>query len=162
LEATDVLQVLRGDMDAPNDLRERAISLAGQIFELSAAAPFGQGGILAQHILDSGRAWKKFQAICEAQGGMREPSRAPLAKVITASRSGRVVRIDNRKLARSAKLAGAPKSPTAGIEMQAKIGTAVEKGQPLFTLHAATSGEYHYALAYIEAQKEMITIEESA
>lgn len=160
LEARDVLKVLRGDADAPQDLRERAILLAGQIFELSSSVPCGQGETLAQQILDNGQAWKKFQAICEAQGGMREPARAPLTKVVPASRSGRVVRIDNRKLARSAKLAGAPKSPTAGIEMQVKIGTIVEKGQPLFTLHAATSGESNYAFAYLKEQKEMITIEE--
>ena len=160
LEARDVLKVLRGDADAPPDLRARAILLAGRIIELSSSMANGQGEVIAQHILDSGQAWKKFQAICDAQGGMREPSCAPLTKLITADKSGRVVRIDNRKLARSAKLAGAPKSPTAGIEMHAQIGGAVEKGQPLFTLHTTTSGELNYALAYVEAHREMITVEE--
>lgn len=76
LEARDVLSVLCGEEDSPQDLRERALLLAGHILELSSGIPLGKGQVLAQEILDDGRAWRKFQAICEAQGGMREPLRA--------------------------------------------------------------------------------------
>ena len=51
------------------------------------------------------RAWTKFQAICEAQGGMRVPPVAEQTHPLAAARDGRVVHIDNRKLARLAKLA---------------------------------------------------------
>ena len=54
-------------------------------------------------------AWQKFQAICEAQGGVREFPQAQFTHPVTAPRAGRVVSIDNRLLARIAKLAGAPK-----------------------------------------------------
>lgn len=63
----------------------------------------------------------------------------------------RVKAIDNRKLARVAKLAGAPLSPAAGLELRARTGDHVEKGQPLFTLHAQTKGEMAYAAAYADA-----------
>jgi hypothetical protein len=60
-------------------------------------------------ILDDGGAWREFRAICEAQGGMRELPQAQFTHLVTAPRAGRVVSIDNRLLARIAKLAGAPR-----------------------------------------------------
>jgi len=160
LEARDVLSVLRGEEDAPRDLRERALLLAGHVLELSSRVPPGKGQILAQEILDDGRAWRKFQAICEAQGGMREPLRAPYTHVVTASRAGRIVRMDNRRLARVAKLAGAPNAPAAGLELHTRVGTIVEKGQPLFTVHAEAPGELAYALAYVETNPNILQMEE--
>lgn len=62
----------------------------------------GAGVELARSTLDSGRAWTRFQTICEAQGGMRKPPEAPLREEIPAPRSGRVVEVDTRRLARIA------------------------------------------------------------
>ncbi|HET6370069.1 MAG TPA: thymidine phosphorylase family protein, partial [Nitrospiria bacterium] len=73
LEARDVLAVLRGEPHAPKSLRERAMFLAGEVLQLSSRVERGMGLKTAREILDDGRAWRKFQAICEAQGGMREP-----------------------------------------------------------------------------------------
>ena len=114
LEARDVLAVLRAEPAAPADLKARAIALAGAILELGGAAAKGQGPQEAAAILDDGRALARFTAICEAQGGFREPPRAPLRHEIEATMSGRVSTIDNRLLARLAKLAGAPRSAAAG------------------------------------------------
>ena len=72
LEARDVLAVLRGEADAPQDLRQRALALAAALLELTEACPAGRGEAIAADVLDSGRAWRKFQRICEAQGGMRD------------------------------------------------------------------------------------------
>ena len=158
LEARDVLAVLRGEPRAPSDLRERALLLAGQVLELSGSMPHGAGTQIATVILESGRAWNKFQAICEAQGGLREPPHAPYTHVVVSGSNGHVTRIDNRRLARAAKLAGAPKAPAAGMEVHAPLGTGVEAGQPLFTLHAETPGELAYALAYVEAQADIVRV----
>lgn len=156
LEARDVLAVLKGEPTAPPDLRQRALVLAGEILELSASVGEGTGVLLAKAILDDGRAWHKFQAICEAQGGLREPPQARYTHVVTAKHAGRVVSIDNRRLARAAKLAGAPKSPAAGLMLHAPLGTSVEPGQPLFTIHAEAPGELAYTVAYLAAQTEDI------
>ena len=161
LEARDVLAVLQRLAGAPTDLEERALRLAGEILELGGTATIGDGGQLARSILDDGRAWRKFQAICEAQGGMREPPIAAYTQPVNAKRAGRAVRIDNRRLARIAKLAGAPSSPAAGLELHAPAGTVVERGQPLFTVHAEATGELAYALDYIAARPEIIQIEEA-
>lgn len=148
-EARDVVAVLTGDKAAPADLRDRALRLATEILALGGKTR-GQGLSEATRILESGEAWAKFQAICAAQGGLRTPPVAPLKRDFIAKASGRVAAIDNRKLARVAKLAGAPVSPAAGLEIRARVGDVVAKGQLLFTLHAQTPGEMAYAAEYAE------------
>ncbi|MEW9900608.1 thymidine phosphorylase family protein [Chitinivorax sp. PXF-14] len=161
LEARDVLAVLQGSANAPADLRERALLLAGELLELAGRAPHGQGLELARSTLDSGQAWRKFQAICEAQGGLRTPGVARYVYMVTSLHSGRVVRIDNRQLARVAKLAGAPNAPAAGIEFLAPLGSWIERGQPLFAIHAEAPGELTYARAYLEAHPDIVTFEDT-
>ncbi|HLF10269.1 MAG TPA: thymidine phosphorylase family protein [Gammaproteobacteria bacterium] len=158
LEARDVLAVLRREPNAPQDLRERALLLAGRVLELSATVAPGEGRRHAQSILDDGRALKKFEAICVAQGGLRTPPRAVHTMPIAAYQAGRVASIDNRRLARIAKLAGAPRAPAAGVELHTPLGTSVEAGQPLFTLHAETPGEISYALDYVQAQLPIVRV----
>jgi thymidine phosphorylase len=158
LEAHDVLSVLRGEPNAPADLRDRAILLAGALLELGGAAPTGMGQRDADAILGDGRALTKFVAICKAQGGFREPASAALQRDFVAPATGTVAAIDNRVLARVAKLAGAPAAKTAGLVLHAKIGDRVEKGQPIITLHAETRGEMAYALGFARANPHAIGI----
>ncbi len=160
LEAADVLSVLRGDATAPADLRERGVMLAGRVLELSSNVTEGEGRSLAESILDSGRAWSKFQAICEAQGGMRVPPRAKFRHEVNAGREGLVASVDNRRLAQVAKLAGAPKAAAAGLEFHTRIGAQIEEGQSLFTVCAETPGELSYALSYVEAHPDIVRVEE--
>lgn len=158
LEAQDVLSVLRRDASAPADLVERACFLAGQLLELAGEAAEGRGQGEAEAILGDGRALAKFMAICEAQGGFGEPPMAPLRHEILAATAGRVSEIDNRELARIAKLAGAPAAKASGVEIQAKLGEPVDKGQPLFTIHAEAPGELDYALAYATTNPNVIDV----
>lgn len=161
LEARDVLAVLRGDADAPADLRDRAILLGGALLELGGVAKPGTGSELAGSIVADGRALKKFEAICEAQGGIRRPPVAKLNDVVTATMTGRVSAINNRLVAKIAKLAGAPAAKAAGVEMHAKLGDRVANGQPLITVHAQSPGEMEYALAFARANTDAIEIDES-
>jgi thymidine phosphorylase len=159
LEAMDVMAVLRRDADAPRDLRERALVLAGAVLEMAGRAATGTGLALAAHTLDSGRALSKFIAICDAQGGLREPPRALFQQAVPAHCDGRIGAIDNRRLARAAKLAGAPQDAAAGAMIHVRLGDSVALGQPLFTLHAQSSGELAYALAYVDAQAPTVEID---
>ena len=158
LEARDVIDVLARAPGAPRDLRDRALDLAGLLLELN-GADAGTGHGLAQRALDDGSAARKFDAICEAQGGRREPPRAAHRASIVAPHSGLVASIDNRFLSRLAKLAGAPRDPAAGIELLAHLGDTVEKGQPLLTLHAETNGALQYALDYHARHRQVIEVE---
>jgi thymidine phosphorylase len=160
LEAHDVLAVLRGAAHAPVDLRMRALSLAGQLLEFCGHSRTGEGLPEACRLLESGAAWTKFQAICEAQGGLREPAVSGIRRPIVAEASGHVHAIDSRRLSRVAKLAGAPGAAAAGVEMHVKLGDRVQRGQALFTLHAEAPGELAYAIEYLAAHP-LVTVGES-
>lgn len=150
LEARDVLAVLQ-QQDGPHDLRDRALQLAGAILELGGKVAAGEGEALARETLVDGRAWSKFQRICEAQGGMRVPPVAACRHTLVAPHAGRLSALDNRRLAKLAKLAGAPAAPAAGVEMHARLGEWLEAGAPLCTVHAESNSELSYALDYVAA-----------
>ena len=158
LEARDVLQVLRNEPQAPQDLRQRAIDLASALVELCGKVAPGQGQTFATESIDSGRAWQKFQAICEAQGGFTEPSFSKLTHTIKTTQSGIVKSIDNRRLSRIAKLAGAPLAQTAGIDLMVRLGDQVQSGDPLFVLHAQAQGELDYTLTYLDSHPPILVI----
>lgn len=160
LEARDVLAVIQRREGAPLDLRDRALQLAGHLLELAGRAQPGNGMAMAIEILDTGGAWAKLQAICDAQGGMRTPPIAEHRHPVIAAISGHISAVDNRRLAKVAKLAGAPKSPAAGLDLHVRLGDRVDEGQPLFTVHAQSRGELEYALHYVAAQRKIVCIAE--
>lgn len=161
LEARDILAVLTNDKMAPQDLRERALLLAGQLLEFSPNINPGQGTIIATDILNTGKAFEKFQAICKAQGGMQEIPTARFTHTIESTRSGKIIDIDNRHIARLAKLAGAPNSKTAGVELFTSLRTHVSRSQPLFRIHAETKGELNYALDFLKKDHSIFKFEDS-
>ncbi|MFA5940574.1 MAG: thymidine phosphorylase family protein [Sinimarinibacterium sp.] len=158
LEARDVLAVLQNREGASQSLRDRAIDLAGAVLELAGHSDSGAGRAAAESVLGSGAAWSKFQAIAEAQGGLREPPKSRFHRPWPARGGGRVAAIDNRKLSRLAKLAGAPRAPAAGLDLHVRVGDAVIAGQPLFTLHAESAGEIAFALDYLEDHPEIVCL----
>ncbi|AWV88682.1 thymidine phosphorylase family protein [Bradymonas sediminis] len=158
LEARDILAVLQNDPDAPQDLRRRSAMLAGHLLEIGGVASPGEGMKMADAVIEGGRAWSKFEAICEAQGGLRRPPTATFQRDFLATRAGVVESIQNRKLATVAKLAGAPQTSAAGLEFLAPIGTAVEKGQPLFIVHAESPDALQTALEYAEKRPDIVAL----
>jgi thymidine phosphorylase len=160
LEALDVLAVLQNQPDAPSDLRRQACALAGAALEMGEVVGAGEGFALASRVLADGQAWSKFQRICAAQGGLRKPPQAAQQRPIEAPCEGRITHIDNRKIARLAKLAGAPEVKAAGLRMEVRVGDRVVAGQPLVVLHAATPGELAYASDYVERNPDFMTIEQ--
>src|SRR3546814_9051757 len=57
------------------------------------------------------------------------------------SKPGVLQVIDNRKIAKLAKLSGAPQSKSAGIHLNVRLGENIEKGQLLYTIYAESKGE---------------------
>ena len=158
LEARDVLAVLQGAPGAPDDLRAKACELAGALLELGGKANSGQGAFVAAKTLADGIAWAKFQRICDAQGGMRTPPVSGLTHEIVADREGIVEEIDNRRIAKVAKLAGAPEVRSAGVLLRVRAHERVIRGQPLYTIHADSEGELEYALDYVGASPGIIRL----
>lgn len=156
LEAHDVLAVLRRAPDAPADLRERALDVAGALLDLAG----DDGRQRAKEILDSGAAEATFMAICAAQGGFTEPGQAPQRQVVAAARAGVIAAIDNRRIAKIAKLAGAPGRKTSGVVLLARVGDAVERNQPLYEIHAETPGELAWSRDYADSGENPFGIED--
>ena len=158
LEAMDVLAVLRNQKDAPLDLKEKSLMIAGVLLELSGKVEKGKGSTEAKKILENGTAYAKFMAICIAQGGFTEPKFAAHKIEIKSEVAGIVTAIDNRKLAKIAKFAGAPNCPSAGIYFNAPIGTKVQKQQTLFTIYAESEGELQYTVDYLKSTNHIVKI----
>jgi len=156
LEARDVLAVLRNATDAPEDLRQRAITIATEIIKLVWNMEKQVAEDLVIKKIDSGEAFKKLISICEAQGGFYEPMHAKYSKTIESAAAGIISEFDNRKIARVAKLAGAPDAKEAGIDFIVQLNQKIRKGQPLFTIYANSPGELEYAHEYYKQNGKQI------
>lgn len=159
LEAHDLLAVLQNHPAAPQDLRHRAEQVAGAMLAMVKGITTEDGIALAEETLNSGAAWAKFRAICEAQGGLRHPPVAPYRYALVAERKGQISQIDNRILAKIAKLAGAPADPAAGVEIYVKLGDEVECQDILLMIHAENAGELNYAVEYLNDHIQVIQLE---
>ena len=159
LEARDILAVLEQTPDAPSDLRDRALELAGALLELCSVAEAGTGTAKAREVLESGTALAKLIAICEAQGRFTRPKLARHRVSVQALHSGRVSAFDNRRLGRIAKLAGAPAAACAGVDLHVHLGDSVEAGQPIYTIHAESVGELNYAREFAGSNGDIVAIQ---
>lgn len=152
LEARDVMQVLHNEPDAPSDLRQKALRLAGRVLEFDPDVRGGDGFDIARDILDSGRALAKMQAIIEAQGPQEKRYElGSLVLEVAAPDAGTVIGIDNYQMARIARLAGAPMDKGAGVDLLKKLGEPVEKGETLYRVHAAFRADFRFARSLVEA-----------
>jgi thymidine phosphorylase len=146
LEARDVMKVLRNEIDAPGDLRQKSLRLAGRIIEFDPDVRGGQGYAIARDILDSGRALEKFNAIIQHQG--KPPKSYTLGALtfdVHARESGVVTAIDNFLLAKIARMAGAPMDKGAGVDLFKKIGDKVKKGDAIYRVYAEFPTDLEFA-----------------
>jgi len=149
LEARDVMQVLENHPQAPADLRQKALRLAGRVLEFDPDVRGGEGFAIARDILDSGRALAKMNAIIDAQGRREHaPALGTITYEVSADRSGLVTIIDNFLLARIARMAGAPMDKGAGVDLLKKVGDSVERGEPLYRVHAEFNADFKFARAF--------------
>ncbi len=146
LEARDVMKVLNNDPDAPVDLRQKSLQLAGRIIEFDPDVRGGQGYAIARDILESGRACAKMNNIIKAQGEKKidlQPGK--LCYQVCADRDGIITHIDNFQTAKIARIAGAPMDKKAGVDLLKKLGDKVSKGEPLFRIHAEFAADFKFA-----------------
>ncbi len=152
LEARDVMQVLQNHPEAPNDLRQKALRLAGRVLEFDPDVRGGRGYAIARDILDSGRALTTMNQIIEAQGAASGKFEAgALTRDVTAAADGVVVDIDNLQMAHIARFAGAPMDKGAGVDLFKKLGDEVIKGEPLYRIHAQFRSDFKFACGLSES-----------
>ncbi|MFH1661787.1 MAG: AMP phosphorylase [Candidatus Falkowbacteria bacterium] len=137
LEIRDILNILDQTKKGPHDLEKKSLMLSGILFEMSGKAKKGKGYELAEKILYSGEAFKKFKQIIKAQGGSLNKLRdSKFKKNILAKKAGEVKRIDNKKINSLARAAGCPEDKFAGVFLHKKVGNKFKKGEKILTIHA--------------------------
>jgi thymidine phosphorylase len=151
-EVRESVEVLAGG--GPADVIELTIALAREMLALA-----GQPDADVEAALKDGRAMDSWRAMIAAQGG--EPDAPlPVAKeshVVTAERDGVLTTQHALPFGIAAWRLGAgrarkedPVDHAAGIDLHAKPGDTVVKGQPLFTMHTSDAARFDRALEAVE------------
>ncbi len=151
LEARDVMKILRHKEDAPQDLLEKSLFLAGRILEFDPKLRGGQGYHVAKEILTSGRALESLNRIIYAQGKAPQAQLGHLTRDIVSSRAGIVESIDNYQINKIGVMAGASQYPGAGLDLLKKVGDLVEPGETIYRIHSLTSNDFAHANSLADA-----------
>jgi thymidine phosphorylase len=156
------MAVLANDPSGPADLREKSLRLAAHVLDNDPDLRGGGGYARARELLESGAALKKMQRIIDAQGPTNGRTDLGTLKAdILAPQDGTIANIDCLRLNRLARMAGAPIDKGAGIRILKKIGDRVEKGEPIFRIHALEPSEYELAVSAAKMEAGYQVVEKS-
>lgn len=136
LEIKDVLRVLERN-NPPSDLEKKCILLSGKILEMIGKAKKGKGKLLAEEILNSGKALKKFNEIISAQG--KKKNHLKLAKFrheIKAKKPGKIKDINNKEINRLGRILGCPTDKSAGLYLHKHLSDKLKKSEAIITLYS--------------------------
>ncbi|MGI8855121.1 MAG: thymidine phosphorylase [Thermomicrobiales bacterium] len=154
LEVIEAVETLRGG--GPDDLRALAFHEAALLLVMTGAAPDEAAGErMAMEAIASGAAFATFAAVVAAQGGdqraLEELSQLPhavIVQTVAAPTSGYVAAIDPLAIGQAAMRLGACRErkgdtidPAVGIVLRATVGERVERGAPLFDIHARNAAQ---------------------
>jgi len=146
-ECVDIMRGIRHPLSA--DLIQLSNILSGWMLHLAGHAATPEAGAdLSDKILQSGQAYRAWLKIVAAQGGDTAIFDDPAAfhkpaatRTLTALQDGYLAAMDCKQVGWAVQRLGAgrakpgdPVSAHAGIEMHAKLGDKLQKGQPLATL----------------------------
>lgn len=146
VEAIDTLQD-----HGPEDFLEHCLHVSAHMLVLGRRAKdVAEGRAMAEKSIANGSAFEKFRILVEAQGGdvsyVDNPSKFPRAEyveVVKSPRNGYLAQIQARSVGEAAVALGAgrarksdPVDHAVGFVIHHKVGDQVEKGEPLFTIHA--------------------------
>ncbi len=148
LEVAEAGEVLRGE--GPDDLRELAEVVAGDLAEAAEVVPAGEGRARAAAALRQGDALAMAERWVESQDGdpaaWTEPGALPSAPVridVEAPADGWVEAVEARGIGEVARWLGVGRlhadqsiDPVVGIELRAVPGERVGVGDPLAVIHA--------------------------
>lgn len=148
VEAIDTLQD-----HGPEDFLEHCLHVSAHMLVLGRRAKdVAEGRAMAEKSIANGSAFEKFRILVEAQGGdvsyVDNPSKFPRAEyveVVKSPRNGYLAQIQARSVGEAAVALGAgrarksdPVDHAVGFVIHHKVGDQVEKGEPLFTIHASS------------------------
>lgn len=152
LEVREAVACLHGE--GPADLREITLALAAEsVTTVVPDAPADEIRADLEAMLDDGRALARFARLVERQGGdpdvctsMEVLPEAPLRVTWESPADGFVTRADAYEIGVAAVELGAGRrkmedevDPAVGIELCARRGTSVQRGQPVAVIHARSA-----------------------
>ena len=157
LELRDVIEVLDPSKQGPKDLEDKSVFLSSEILEMTGKAKKGKGSVIAQEILTSGKAYKKFQQIIEAQGGkVKIPRLGKFKKNVLSPRAGKIREIHNKKINSLARAAGCPSDKFAGLSIFVSVGDKIKKKQKLLTIYAQSKSRLKEALKFLKQTNPIV------
>jgi pyrimidine-nucleoside phosphorylase len=154
LEVVVAVETLKDN--GPADLLEHCLHVSAHMLVLGKrATDLAEGRIMAEKSIVDGSAFEKLRVLVQVQGGdvsyVDDPSKFPGAEhveVVKAPQSGYLAEIQARTVGEAAVVLGAgrarkadPVDHAVGFVIHHKVGDQIEKGAPLFTVHANSAGK---------------------
>ncbi len=149
LEVVEAIEALKGG--GPHDFREHCLHVCAHLLVIGKLAKdLNDGRAQAETAMANGSAFEKFRGLVKAQGGdvsyVDDVSKFPRAKyveVVESPMEGNLSQVHARSVGEASVILGggrAKKSDSidhaVGIVVHHKVGDKVQKGEPLFTIHA--------------------------
>jgi pyrimidine-nucleoside phosphorylase len=149
LEVVEAIKTLRDN--GPEDFLEHCLHVSAHMLVLGKRAKdLAEGRAMAEKSIANGSAFEKFRVLVETQGGdvsyVDDTSKFPRAEyleVVESPQRGYLSQIQARSVGEAAVLLGAGRARKAdpidhavGFLIHHKVGDQLEKGEPLFTIHA--------------------------
>jgi len=149
LEVIEAIETLKGG--GPADFREHCLFVSAHMLVLGKRVKdLAEGRAMAEKAIADGSAFEKFRVLVQAQGGdvsyVDDLTKFPLAKfveVVNAPRNGYISQVQARSVGEASVTLGAGRAKktdnvdhAVGFIIHKKVGDQVQKGEPLFTVHA--------------------------
>jgi len=170
LEVEEAWQVLGGE--GPADVREVALTLAGELLALSdLGVDAAEGRRRAEAALADGSAAEHFERWCFVQGGRWKPGEFHrlAGHEVRSPRAGYLTAIDARAVGRAAQLAGAGRQriddtvdSAAGVVLHRVVGDPVGAGEMLAAVFSRDPARRSAASAALEGAFEVGDVEPPA
>jgi thymidine phosphorylase len=165
LEVQEAIDFLAGRGPREPRQLELTLALGAHVLQLAGvAASLADAQALLQRSLDSGDAAERFARMVAALGGPSDVlhdatlATAPVQRPVPAPRSGCIARMDTRAVGLAVLALGAGRvrpgdavDPRVGIAGVRPLGTHVQAGEPLATVHAASGAAADAAIAALQA-----------
>ena len=111
---------------------------------------------MAECLLRSGEAFKKFKEIIKAQKGkIKDFKPSKIKKNILSPKNGAIKAIDNKLMNSLARTAGCPSDKFAGMYLCCHVGDKVKKGEKILTIYSESKARLKEAIKFYNRTKPM-------
>lgn len=170
LEVLEAIETLRGG--GPVDFHEHCLHVAAHVLMLGKRAKdLNEGRVMAEKSIADGSALEKLRVLVQAQGGdvsyvddASKFERAKYVEVVNAPRSGFISQVHARIVGEASVALGAGRAKkgdsvdhAVGFIIHKKVGDKVQKGEPLFEIHANDEEKLAEARKALLAAHQIVT-----